>query len=81
MNFSKKFMKDVEEAFEFWKAQQLLTSRVPLTDDQLEKKAEQLAIMPIEQWIAGLMSQQVYGILAQKRVANATEETETDAEG
>ena len=65
MKLSDKYMSDLHEAFSFWREQQLLNPKSAVTKEQLDN-------VSLDQWIAGLLQQPIYSLLAQKRTADAT---------
>ena len=69
MKFTTDFLNDIAEAFEFWKVQQLANPRSEVTKEQLD-------VMSVEQWVAGILQQPIYTLIGQKRTRNATEKAQ-----
>lgn len=75
MKFKKAFQKDLEEAFEYFKAKEIAAAKDPAI-------IPQISAYKIEKWVMSMLRKPMYDLIGEKRVnENEHEEAEGDQPG
>ena len=72
MEFPKAFLKDMEEAFIYFKSKQMTKNADPAI-------VQQLLAIPLNKWIANLLRQPIYELIGEKR-ANVDEKIQAEGD-